>query len=182
MRNPIAINLVSGRRPHILDKVFSWSLSIGRGLVIVTEVVALGAFIFRFSLDRQIIDLHQKIKQEQNIVSFWKKNEDTYRNLQRRLTVANQIIQIDTKTTKLFTNITSLIPPDLVVKNISFASDSMRLDGSMQSVTSLSKFVNQLKSYPDVTSVSLDQLEDKTTTATITVGITITFKKPQTIL
>ncbi|MDE2025485.1 MAG: hypothetical protein KGJ07_03255, partial [Patescibacteria group bacterium] len=76
------INLVRGRRPRVLDQFVGWALTIGRVVVILTELIALGAFLYRFGLDRQLVDLHDKIAQEQSIVDLLKQNENSYRNLQ----------------------------------------------------------------------------------------------------
>ena len=83
-----SINLVKSDKGETVERVINWLLSIGRILVIVTELVALGAFLWRFGLDQQLIDLHSKIKQKQAIVEAFKKNEEEYRNLQDRLSIA----------------------------------------------------------------------------------------------
>ena len=66
MSDPISINLVKSRKPHFLDRFITWALNAGRLLVIITETVALSAFLFRFGLDREIVDLNDKIKQNFN--------------------------------------------------------------------------------------------------------------------
>src|SRR5476651_2190356 len=83
-----SINLLKSNKNETLEQVINWSLSIGRFLVIGVELIALGAFLFRFTLDRQIIDLHALIKNKQIIVADLKDSEATYRNLQDRLTIA----------------------------------------------------------------------------------------------
>src|SRR3989304_8191461 len=84
-----SINLV---RVHIglFDQIIKWALSIGRVVVILVELVALATFLYRFSLDRQIIDFRGKIKQEQAVLTFLKPREEKYRNLQERLNLASQ--------------------------------------------------------------------------------------------
>src|SRR3990167_7632931 len=84
-----SINLV---RSHmgLLDQFIKWALSIGRVVVILVELVALATFLYRFTLDRQIIDLREKIKQEQAVLTFLKPREDKYRNIQERLVLSSQ--------------------------------------------------------------------------------------------
>jgi Tfp pilus assembly protein PilN len=175
-----SINLVKNRKPHVLDQFISWAVTIGRALVIVVELVALGAFLYRFGLDRQLVDLHDKIKQEQNIVSFLKKNEDTYRNLQTRLELANNILINQTQITKTFQDILNLLPQDMILKTVTFSPSSMKIDATAQSVNSLSNFISNLKNYPTVSSVSIDKIETKTASAIINLTLTIQFKKNST--
>lgn len=176
------INLVRGRKPHFLDQFINWALSIGRALVILTEVIALCAFGYRFFLDRQIIDLHDKIVQEQNIVNFLKKNETTYRNLQDRISLAKTIMQTQDQTLKTFKDITGLFPLSFTIKNLTFTSENMRVDASVQNLADIAPVVQNIKNYPTVTSVSLDRIENRTSNATINISFTIVFKKQPTTL
>lgn len=173
----VTVNLIRGRKPHFIDFFIGWALTVGRALVILTEVVALGAFLYRFGLDKQIVDLHDRIIQEQNIIKFAKKNEDTYRNLQTRLDLANTIIFNQNQIFKTYKDITSLIPAQMDVRSVTFADDSVKIDASIQSISLLATTINNIKNYPSVDSVSLDTIENKTTNGVISIGLTIQFKK-----
>jgi len=181
MSENVAINLVKNRKPKLFDQFISWSLTIGRAVVILTEAVALGAFIYRFNLDRQLIDLHDKIVQEQNIVHFFKKNEDTYRNLQNRLTLAKNTIQLQNQLLKTYKDVTNLVPSDVGIHSIVFTTTNIHIDANAQSISPIANFVNSLKTYPQITSVSLDSIDNKASTGVITVGITATLKATSSI-
>ncbi len=171
-----SINLAKNRGEHFIDRFFSWALSAGRVLVILTEAIALGAFLFRFGLDRQILDLHDRITQEQAIVKLLKNNETTYRNLQERLSLAKNIDTTTTTQLKTYTDVSTMIPSDMVVQNIFYSINDIHVDGSVGSIISLSSFVKKLKAYPTVEKVSIDRLENKSSTGEYTIGITAFFK------
>ena len=67
------------------NQIVNWALTIGRVLIIIVEIIALSAFIYRFILDNELRDINSKIKQEQEILSTQAQKEATYRNLQDRL-------------------------------------------------------------------------------------------------
>lgn len=171
------INLAKNRGETLSDRILAFSLTIGRLLIIITETIALGAFLFRFGLDRQLLDLHDRITQEQAIVKLLQKNEFTYRNLQDRLTLENAINSNITTTVNMFEDITNMLPIDMATTLLAFTKTDIRIEGSLTSLTSLSSFVKSLKNYSAVDRVSLDKLEDKTSTGTITVSLTIYLKK-----
>jgi Tfp pilus assembly protein PilN len=171
-----SINLVK-KKVDFVDEFIKWALSIGRLLVILTELVALFTFIYRFSLDRQLIDLHTKIKQEQAIVSAFKEQEDTYRNLQERLAIASDASSTNQNKVKIITDIEDNTPSDITYDSISLFENGIRIQASIHSISSLSEFVDYLKSYKGVSSVSIDKIENKASTATISVGITVLFDK-----
>jgi hypothetical protein len=180
-KEPFSIDLLQKQKGKNIDRVINWSLTIGRVLVIVTEFVALAAFLYRFSLDQQLIDLHTKIKQEQAIVAYFKKNEDTYRNLQNRLSLASSLISTETKREKIFEDVLGFAPQGLTFNTVSLYPDRVQIQADINSVNSLSVFVNALRSYPPVANVSIDKIENKTSASVITVTITASLKPEDTV-
>ena len=170
------INLVRGRKPHIFDQFVGWALSIGRVVVILTELVALGAFLYRFGLDRQLVDLHDKIAQEQSIVDLLKQNEDTYRNLQYRLSLAKTVITDQQKSVKLYGDIISMMDSSTTLQTLIIDQGSVKITLEVPSITSLSSFIDQMKNYPNFTSVSLDRIENKTSIGIITANVSAILK------
>jgi Tfp pilus assembly protein PilN len=171
-----SINLL-GNKNKTLDLIISWTLTIGRTLVIVVELVALGAFLYRFSLDNQLQDLRTKIKQEQAIVVYQKGSESKYRNLQDRLALISLVSKDSGKDLKIFKDIVALAPKGLTFKILDLSAERAQMEASVNSVASLSSFIDKLKAYPSVDNVSLDKIQNDTTTATITIGISVNFKK-----
>lgn len=177
MKNLPSINLLRARQKGFVDKFLNWALSIGRVVVILTETVALSAFLYRFSLDRQLIDLHDEIEQKQAIVKLLKANEDKYRNFQERLTTIKTLGLTAGKTTKIFTEIVSLAPSNLTFNSLTLSGTTIRADASAQSIASLTAFIKRLRSHPSIQSVSLDKIESKVSSATITLSLTATLNQ-----
>lgn len=173
------INLAKNRGESFVDRFFSWGLSVGRVLVIATEAIALGAFLFRFGLDRQILDLNDRIKQEKVIVDLLKSNEATFRNVQDRLVLAKTIDDDTSARLKLMQDISSFFPSDMVLQNVFFSSTDIHIDASISSIVSLSTFVKKLKAYTPVTKVSIDKLENKAETGAYNISITAFLQAPK---
>jgi Tfp pilus assembly protein PilN len=170
------INLVRGRRPRVLDQFVGWALTIGRAVVILTELVALGAFLYRFGLDRQLVDLHDKIAQEQSIVDLLKQNEDSYRNLQYRLSLAKTVISDQEQSVKLYADVVNMIPNAASLKTMIIDQGSVKVTLEVPTITALSTFVDQMKNYSQFTSVSLDRIENKTSVGIISANVSGTLK------
>lgn len=171
-----SINLAKNQGESFTDRFIAWALTIGRLVVILVESVALGAFLFRFTLDRQLVDLHDKIKSEQAIVSLLASNEKTYRNLQDKLSLIKAIQTATGTQIKTFDDITSYIPADMTITSTSLSPSGISLDGSTQSILSLSSLISKLKKYPSADSVSLDKIENRVATGSIIFTVTVTFK------
>ncbi len=178
-KDSASINLLKNDKNGIVERTINWALTVGRVLIIVTELIALGAFLYRFGLDQQLVDLRSKIKQEQTIVALQKQNEDTYRNLQDRLSVVSLADASMQKNSKIIKDVLGFTPVGMSFTNFTFTSDLLRIQANVNSVDALSSFVTSLKKYPEVSDVSLDKIENKTSNAAITVSITANLKKQQ---
>lgn len=174
-KNSSSINLLK-RQSSIAERFINWALTIGRLVVIITEVVALSAFIYRFSLDRQLIDLHDKIVQEQAVVSYLKDSEANYRNLQDRLSTATNYSTLGINRFKIFKDLATIAPKGVAFNTLSLFEDRIRIDANVDSVTSLNTFVNSIKNYPSIDSVSIDKIESKPSSAVISISMTATLK------
>jgi len=176
-KDSTSINLLQNDRKETVEQAINWTLTIGRVLIVVVELAALAAFIYRFALDSQLENLHTTIKQEQAIVAFQKKNEDTYRDLQERLSVASSYSKSAENSVKIFKDILSFAPNDMKFTTIVFSSEGARVEANVNSVIPLSVFISKLKAYPLIDTISLDKIENKTSSAVISVGISTTFKE-----
>lgn len=172
-----SINLLKTKEESFLNKFIRWALTIGRLVVIITEGVALAAFIYRFSLDKQLVDLNDKIKSEQSIVKSFKNNEDKYRNLQERLALASKLSITGESSVKIFDDVFSFAPKDFIFSNFIMSEDRIKIDANVGSIPSLAAFISNIKNYPNITSVNLDKIENKVANATISVTIIANLKK-----
>ncbi|MEK7450557.1 MAG: PilN domain-containing protein [Patescibacteria group bacterium] len=174
---PTSINLLRNEQISVLDKVINWALTVGRLLVILTELIALSSFLYRFSLDRQLIDLHSKIKQEQAIVAILKNNEDKYRNLQDRLSLASSFSNSENATPKIFQDVIRFAPSDMTFNSLTLNKNGINIDASIQTTSSLSSFVNSLTNYPLIKTVAISNIENKPLSSSIAVSITASLKQ-----
>ncbi len=174
-----SINLNRLNQKNFVDKFIDWAMTFGRVAVILTEIIALSAFLYRFTLDRQLVDLHDKIVQKETYVKLLKSNEDKYRNLQDRLSAIAHLDSDAKRKIALLSTIYSLAQGSFSITDIRMADQSLHVNARAASINDVSQFINQVKKQPDIDSVSVDKIENKTTSAIIIVGITVSIKKQQ---
>lgn len=171
-RPSLNINLAKKKGTPTLDVFIHWAITGGRFLVIITETVAMAAFLYRFTLDGQIIDLHDRIKAKQAIVSTYKAQEITYRELQDRLIQTQAVSQNITFSTDLFTKITTLAKPNsIVLKVASVGKDGVHLEITTTSILNLKTFVGDLQKQKELKEISIDRIEDRTTSSELVAEI-----------
>ena len=171
-----SINLLSTTQKSFFEQFINWALTIGRIVVIVTELIALGAFLYRFSLDQQLIDLHSRIKQEQAIVSYLKDSEATYRNLQDRLAVASKFGNYGASRVKIFDDIIGFAPSGIIFNDFSLNDNQVRINAEVLSIDALSSFVNSVKKYYLADQVIIEKIQNRPSNGIIAVTITMVLK------
>jgi Tfp pilus assembly protein PilN len=166
-----SINLLRHQEKSAIDKFIDWAFTVGRAIVIITESVALSAFAYRFILDRQIIDLKDKIKQEQAIVKLSASNEQKFRDLQGRLAEAKTLDSRATEKTELLTQILQKAQGKISFSTLSFSPTDVTMDGIASSANAISSFTADLRGIPGVTGVLISNIGNNTATGVITVSL-----------
>lgn len=167
-----SINLLPNKGQGFTDQFLVWALSIGRLLIILIETLALSVFLYRFSIDRKIIDLNDEIKKQSAIVAQFKNTEDTARNLHERLDLAKKTQEETDATTSLFSDIIEMGRGKVTFGNVLVSNQLVKIELQSKSSSALNTFVNSLKTHPDIRAVSIDNLENKITSAAIFMSIT----------
>ena len=165
------INLLPDTGDTILFQFLNWALTIGRLLIILVETLALSVFLYRFSLDMQTQDLKDKIKVQRSIVQSYKSQEDTFRNLQSRLALVKKYDAQSINSPNILEEIIDKGRGHITFRNIYISNEVIRIEAQAPNVAPLTEFVNSLKTYPPVTGISIDKVENKTSSAAIIVGI-----------
>lgn len=170
------INLLPNQGESFINKFFNWALSIGRLLIILTETVALATFLYRFGLDAQIVDLHDKITEESYVVANFHTAETTFRDIQDRLTTIKRYSAVGQTITGIFSRITQMGQGKITFKDLTITTQSAKIEIESQSADAFSQFVDSLKNDPAIASVSIDKVQDNASEAQIIVDITATLK------
>lgn len=167
-----SINLLPNKNQGFVNQFLTWTLSIGRLLIILVEMLALGTFLYRFNLDMQIIDLHDKIEAQSFIISNFSSAEENFRDLQDRLSAIKQYDELNTRTATIFSDITAMANGQMTFQTLTVETNTATIVAQAYNATTLSTFVEKLKEHPSIESVSINKVENNTSAATIIVTMT----------
>lgn len=168
-----SINLLRRKENNFTDRFLYWALTTGRTVIYVTFAVAILCLIYRGFLDRQLVDLHDSIKQKQALLAYSKSSEEKFRNIQDRLSAANVGDNAKNNIT-LMTDIIGFAPIDARFNTVSESNDSINFDITFSSVPSLTGFIKKLKDDSRINTVSISKIDDKLASNTITASIALT--------
>lgn len=154
-----SVNLVlrEGFEHTTLGKVLTWGLSIGRIIVILTELVVIIAFLSRFWLDRTLTDLNEENASKKRQIEAVSKFESTFRLAQLRLETF-KVVSVPTGYADRVTKITSLLPTGVTLTKVSFLKRGMDLNGVALSESGLAGFMKALNESQEFQNITLPSL------------------------
>jgi len=154
-----AINLLPQEEFNIstTGRVLKWATGTFRIIVIITEIVVMGAFLSRFWLDAQNSELINSIKVKGAQVDAQSDLENQFRNVQSKLNIFGQINQTHSSSQKI-TNITSKLPVGIILLGISVSDNSAQVKGITTSDIEISRFVTNLQTDKTIKKVEVEQI------------------------
>lgn len=143
-------------------KVLKWALSIGRYIVIFTELVVILSFVTRFSLDRQVTDLNDAISQKKTIIQSYGDLEESVRQIQSVLEQYD-LLEQQTNLVEIFPELTNILPRDTELTELVLRPDQISFSGRTVKQSSLNIIINNIQLSDRFTNVSVDKIESNTT-------------------
>jgi Tfp pilus assembly protein PilN len=143
---PININLLP-KDPFLstpIGKFLQWALSVGRYLVIFTELIVIVSFASRFTLDRKVTDLNSAILQKKIIIESYGELEKQVRDVQRKIISYAQIEQ-QQNLADIFPALSEITPQDVILTQLEIQPSSVFMQGTAKSRSSLNLFISNLQ-------------------------------------
>lgn len=162
MKKPtqISINLVP-RDPFYqtaIGRFLQWALSAGRYIVIFTELVVIGSFVTRFTLDRQITDLNNEILQKEEQIKGYSILEKDFRMAQARVEDYNQVVQ-DENLADIFPQLTNITPTDVFFERIIITNNQVTMTGNTFSQESFNTLINNMQLSSAFKTVTINKIQ-----------------------
>lgn len=173
MARSASINLVRKTEREWIDRFLEWALGPGKLIVYVTFFIVLSALIYRVFLDRQIIDLHEKIDQKKAFLASLQQNEAKFRSLQEKIQTVAIITKNVDKQVTVFTSVFDNVRTDITFGPIAISDDSMSFTTTVNSVSILTEFIQQLKTNSNIKKISLNKVENQLSQGKIVTNFTL---------
>ena len=140
-----------------LGKILQWALSVGRYIVIFTELIVIISFVTRFSLDRQITDLNERIFQKKTVIQSYGDLEANVRLAQQKTQQYSQLVD-QPNLSEVFPQLTAIIPQGVSLSELTVQLGSINFDGTALSENSFNLLVNNLQLSPHFSSITVNSI------------------------
>jgi len=160
-----------------------WITSVGRVVIIFTELIVIIAFLSRFWLDRKNSDLSEILRQQKAILTSTKDFEDDYLSLQGRLQYIKNFYLSQPDYVNNLNSLIQSLPSGIYFQNFNLSHDkkTSQVYAKVQLYSyqedAIVNFITNLKLNPDIDGVEVQKIEKKTKDSKYYLNIALTFKK-----
>ncbi len=139
------INLLPPKEKSLVDKIIYFALNYLRYILVITQIIVIGVFFYRFKIDQEIIDLKEELQQKQEIVLV---SSPLFKQAEATDIKINEVRQIlvDQETLKeMIKYLLTRFPEKIYLDKMTIQENSFKLEGFTQDIKTLRVFFEKIK-------------------------------------
>lgn len=140
--------------------ILSWLLVFGKWSVIITQLIVMGAFLWRFGLDRQLTDLKKAIAKDVAIIKSYDQIERDFILTQKRLEIAREVIIDQNLILGNLDTIAKATPIDVWYEKLTISDKATTFTAYSRSLVGFSTLLSTLQNDPKYSSVAIGKIQD----------------------
>ncbi len=140
--------------------ILSWLLIFGKWSVIITQLIVMGAFLWRFGLDRQLTDVKKAIAKDVAIIKSYEQIERQFVLTQKRLETAKEVIKDQDEILGELQTLAKITPIDVWMEKLTVNEKSTSLDAYSRSLAGFSQLLAALQNNSRYSSVSVGKIQE----------------------
>ncbi len=154
-----SINLLSEKEAPFFERVMYFFLNYLRYIIIVTQLVVIGVFFYRFQIDQRIVDLKESVDQKKEIVQVVLPLLKEAELIDRRTIESENIFRKQQKSTVMLQYFLSQFPAGITLINLEINPDSVKATGNAYDPRQLEAFYTLLRKDKRFDTVELQTLK-----------------------
>lgn len=143
-----------------IGRSLKWTVSIGRYIVIFTQLVVIISFLTRFVLDRQVTDLNSAISQQKMAIESYGDLEKRFLFVQAQMTDIKQLQQ-EANLVEIFPLLNETIPSNVILDELTIKPSEVVFSGIALSQTAFDILVRNVQLSPHFEEVSIGSIESR---------------------
>lgn len=144
-----------------LGKTLGWILSIGRIVVIFTELVVIIAFLSRFWLDKTYTDLLEENDVKKSQVEASANFEKDFRLAQSRILSYNDLQKTRLLASPVLKDLASLLPAEVILSEVQINSSKINVSGTSLSESGLAGYIKAIDDHSKFIDTTLKDISLK---------------------
>lgn len=153
------INLLTQKETSLIDRLTYFGLNYLRYIIVITQLVVIGVFFYRFQIDQRIIDLKEGVNQKKEIVQLVLPLLQEAIKIDKKTSEVEKIITKQKQLNSMMNYLLSLFPETITLTNLELKQDSIDLSGNAADPRHLQAFYALLKKDSKFTDVTLENIK-----------------------
>lgn len=139
------INLITRRKEKSVDRIIYFVLNYLRYILVITQIIVIGVFFYRFKIDQEMVDLQESVSQKKEIIQVSQPLIIEAKKQSFKLDAAQSIVTKQSTFLQAMDYLLSLFPENLYLTKIRLVKDSISMVGYTEDPQSINNFLNKLK-------------------------------------
>lgn len=153
------INLMNKKEVSLLDKLTFFGLNYLRYIIVVTQLIVIGVFFYRFQIDQKIIDLKDGVEQKKEIVKIVLPLIDEAVRIDKKTTLIEETLLQQKKFSDMFEYFIASFPETVTLTNLEIKGESIKIVGDAFNAQHLQAFYILLKKENKFKTVNLQNIK-----------------------
>lgn len=146
-----------------LGIILEWSLVFGKWAVILTQLIVMGAFLYRFTLDRSLTDLSKAIAKDVAIIKSYEQVERDFILTQKQVKQAKIAMSTQDSILKTLNDVMRITNSQIWYDQINLTPSTLSLNAYAASLPAFGQYLMAVQTDPMFKNVQIGKLESSTT-------------------
>ena len=139
------INLITRKKEKTVDKLIYFMLNYLRYILVITQIVVIGVFFYRFQIDQELVDLEEATEQKKEIIQVSQPMIIEAKKESFKLNETRLILNKQKNTLEAIDYLISLYPESLYLTKLTLSKETITFVGISQEPQSVNSFMQRLR-------------------------------------
>lgn len=153
------INLLSRKKESLTDKLIYFALSYLRYILIITQIIVIGVFFYKFKVDQEIVDYQDSVGQKKEIIEVTQPLFVEAKTTDFQIKEVKHIIERQDKFLDILNYLSTIFPDKLYLSKLTVTDNSIKLEGFGDSGLLIQSFYQRLKTDKKFANINLKSLK-----------------------
>ena len=153
------INLLPPRDNNFTDRIIYFSFHYLRYILVVTQLVVIGVFFYRFQIDQQVVDLKDSIKQKSEIITVSNALLKDMKTIDTKIQSISNALEAQKKLESMYSYFLVTFPADLYLTKMELTGEGITLEGYTQNIKTVKQYHARLEKDKKFGEVKLDTIK-----------------------
>ena len=153
------INLLPEKEQNLYDKIIYFSLNYLRYIIVITQLIVIIVFFYRFQIDQLIIDLKDEIQQKKEIIRIARPLFEEATIINQKINESERLLNSQNNLNKMFSYFISVMPETVYLNKLEINDKDIKVEGLAYNIGHLQAFYNLLRKENQFKIVDLNNIK-----------------------